>query len=417
MSHRMRVFVVLVLAIPLLAPVTVAQKPPAPAPAPPPPASAPSTHPANSPPLGSDLSQPAGDLVMYIRGRVATDDGTPVPFDVSVQRVCNNTVSQQLYASPQGDFSMQLGSRADSYLDASGDSTSLSGVPGKDSDAGISRRELRNCELRASTSGFRDGIVSLMDLDPFGTNIDVGVIVVHRGTKIDGMTLSATPYKAPKDARRAYEKGLDAERKGKLANARRYFETAVQMYPKFTNAWFQLGAVSERENRKDAARTAYTQATSLDTKFLPPYLALASMAYEAENWTDVLAFTGHILDLDPLNHAVVTGYIVDLDPLNCAEAYFYNAVANYKLNKIEDAEKSALKAEHYVDLRTRFPQLYLLLAEIFARKNDYPTAISELQTYLEIAPHAKNADQVREQLAKLEKLNDSVSTGEKPDRR
>jgi tetratricopeptide (TPR) repeat protein len=104
---------------------------------------------------------------------------------------------------------------------------------------------------------------------------------------------------------------------------------------------------------------------------------------------------------------------VDLDPLNYADAYFYNAVANYKLNKIEDAEKSGLKAEHI--LLTRFPQLHLLLAEIFARKNDYTTAISEIQTYLELAPHAKNADQVRAQLAKLEKLTDSVSTSEKPD--
>jgi hypothetical protein len=351
---------------------------------------------------------------MFLRGRVATDDGTPVPFDVLVERVCNNRVRQQLYASSQGDFSMQLGSRADSFLDASGESTLQSGVAGKDSDMGIPRRELTNCELRASASGFHDGVISLMELDTFGSNIDVGVIVVHRATKIEGMTLSATPYKAPKDARRAYEKGLDADRNGKIAIARKYFETAVEIYPNFTNAWFQLGTVLQKENQKDAARKAYTQATTIDNKFLPPYLSLASMAYEAENWTEVLNFTRHILDLDPLNHAAVTGFIVDLDPLNCADAYFYNAFANYKLNKIEDAEKSGLKAEHLAPL-TRFAQLHLLLAEIFARKNDYATAISEIQTYLELAPHAKNADQVKAQLAKLEKLNDSVSTIEKPD--
>ena len=416
MSHRMRVFVVLVLAIPLLAPVTLAQKPPAPAPAPPPPSSTPSTHPANSPSLGSDPIQPAGDLVMYLRGRVATDDGSPVPFDVSVERVCDNRVRQQLHASPHGDFSMQLGARTDSYLDASGDSASLSGVTARDSDMGISRHELKNCEIRASTSGFHDGVISLVDLDPFGSSIDVGVIVVHRGTKVQGMTLSATPYKAPKDARRAYEKGLEAQRSAKFASAHKYFETAVTIYPRFTNAWYQLGAVLQKEKQTDAARAAYTHATALDTRFLPPYLALATMAFEEENWTDVLAFTGHILDLDPLNHAAVTGYIVDLDPLNCAEAYFYNAVANFKLNKFEEAEKSGLKAEHHVDLRTRFPQLHLLLAEIFARKNDYAIAISELQSYLELAPHANNVDQVRAELAKLEKLNDSVPTGEKPDR-
>jgi hypothetical protein len=412
MSHRMRIFVVLALAMPLLVPVTVAQKPPAPAPPPPP--STPPSRPANSPPPSSEPSQPTGDLVMFLRGRVATDDGTPVPYDVLVERVCNARVRQQVYATSRGDFSMELGSRADSFLDASGDPTSQSGVAGKDPVMGISRRELWNCELRASTSGFHDGVISLVELDVFGSNIDVGAIVVQRASKIEGMTLSATPYKAPRDARRAYEKGLEAERNGRLADARQYFEKAVEIYPKYANAWFQLGAVLQNLAQKESARTAYTHATTIDSKFLPPYLSLASMAYEAEDWTQVLNLTNHVLDLDPLNYANVTGYILDLDPLDYAEAYFYNSAANYKLNKIEDAEKSGLKAER-LDVRPRFPQLHLLLAEIFARKNNYATAISETKIYLELAPHAKDADQVREQLAKLEKLNGSVSTSEKPD--
>ncbi len=270
---------------------------------------------------------------------------------------------------------------------------------------GISRRELRNCELRASTSGFRDGTINLLDLDTFGS-VDVGVVFVQRATKIKGLTLSATPYQAPKEARRAYDKGLDAERNGKLADSRRYFEQAVELYPRYVNAWFQLGTILQKEKQQDAARTAYTHATTIDTKFLPPYLSLASMAFEAQNWTEVLNFTGHILELDPLNYADVTGYILDLDPLNYGEAYFYNAVANYNLNKIEAAEKSALKAER-VGLRAHFPQLHLLLAEIFARKNNFTSAISEMQTYLELAPHAKNADQAREQLAKWEKVDAS----------
>jgi len=46
---------------------------------------------------------------MFLRGRVATDDGTPVPHDALVERVCNATVRQQVYASAHGDFSMELG--------------------------------------------------------------------------------------------------------------------------------------------------------------------------------------------------------------------------------------------------------------------------------------------------------------------
>jgi hypothetical protein len=352
---------------------------------------------------------------MFLRGRVATDDGTPVPHDALVERVCNARVRQQVYATSRGDFSMELGSMTDPYLDASGDRSPQYGQASRVPGTGIPRIELTNCELRATVSGFHSDVISLVDLTPVSSSMDVGAIVVHRAAKIKGMTLSAVPYKAPRDARRAYEKGLEAERNGRLADARQYFEKAVEIYPKYANAWFQLGAVLQNLAQKESARAAYTHATAIDSKFLPPYLSLASLAYEAEDWPQVLDLTNHVLDPDPLKYANVTGYILDLDPLDYAEAYFYNSAANYKLNKIEDAEKSALKAER-LDVRPRFPQLHLLLAEILARKNNYATAISEIQTYLELAPHAKDADQVRERLAKLEKLNGSVSTGEKPDK-
>lgn len=408
MSHCMRIFVVLALAMGLLVPVALTQKPPVPP-------STPPNRPAAPPPPGSQPVQPREDLVMFLQGRVATDDGTPVPHDAVVERVCNNKVLQQVYASSHGDFSMQLGSRADSFLDASGDPPSQSGA-NKDSMMGIPRRELANCELRAMVSGFHPSAISLMGLTPDSSGMEVGAIVVHRAIKTKGMTLSAAPYKAPNDARRAYEKGLEAERKSRLAEARQYFEKAVEIYPKFANAWFHLGAVLQNLAQKESARTAYTHATTIDSKFLPPYLSLASMAYEAEDWTQVLELTDHILDLDPFKYANVPGYIVDLDSQDYAEAYFYNSFANYKLNKIEDAEKSGLRAER-LDLRPRFPQLHLLLAKIFARRKNYATAILETKIYLELAPHSKNEDQVREWLAKLEKLNGPVSGSEKTDQK
>ena len=412
MNPRIRIFVGMALAMGLLAPVAFAQKPPAPAPAPPP-SAPPSTQPgrtATSPPLNMPPAQPSDTFVMFLSGHVATDDGTPVPHDVMVERVCNARVRQQVYASSHGDFSMELGGMTDSYVDASGDGSPQYDRASNRPGMGIPRRELTNCELRATGPGFRSNVINLVELTPVSTNIDVGAIVVHRTTKIKGMTLSAAPYQAPKDARRAYENGLEAERKGRLADARQYFEKAVAIYPKYTSAWFQLGGVLQKQAQKESARTAYTRATTIDSKFLPPYLSLASMAFEAEDWTQLLNLTNHVLELDPLKYGDITGYILDLDPLDYAEAYFYNSAANYNLNKFQDAEKSGLKAER-LDVRPRFPQLHLLLAEIFARKNDYATAIAETKIYLEIVPHAKNADQVREQLAKLEKL----SSGEKAD--
>jgi tetratricopeptide (TPR) repeat protein len=351
---------------------------------------------------------------MYLRGHVATDDGTPMPHDVMVERVCNARVRQQVYASFGGDFSMDLGTMTETYVDATGDGAALRNHSNNSPGGGIPRRELSNCELRATIAGFRSEIVSLVDLTPASSSVDVGSIVVHRTVKVKGMTTSAAYYLAPKEARRAYDKGLDAEKKGRFADARQDFSKAVEIYPKFTSAWFRLGFVSQKLEQTESARTAYTRATEIDGKFLPPYMSLASMAFDAQDWTQVLNLTNHVLDLDPLKYAKVSGYILDLDPLDFAQAYFYNSAANFMLGKIEDAERSGLKAER-LDVRPRFPQLHLLLAEIFARKSDYTTAIIETKIYLDMLPHAKDADQVREQLAKLEKLNSVGAAGEKAD--
>jgi tetratricopeptide (TPR) repeat protein len=409
MSQRARIFIELALAMALLAPVALAQKPPPPKP---PPSGPPTTNPGQpttANPSNTTLGQPiAGELVMFLHGRVATDDGTAVPRDVVVERVCNARVLQQVYAAPGGDFSMQLGSMNDSYVDATADPAARIGQLNNPAGTGIPRQQLINCELRASVSGFTSKVVDLVDISPGSSDVDVGGIVVHRTEKIKGATLSAAPYQAPKDARKAYENGIDAERKGRLPEARQYFEKAVQIYPKYTSAWFRLGGVLRNLAQTEPARDAFSHATAIDSKFLPPYLSLAAMAFEAQEWTQVLNLTNHVMDLDPLRYADVKGYIVDLDPVDYAEAYFYNAAANYRLNRIEEAEKSGLRAER-LDTRPRFPQLHLLLAEIFARKNNYAQAISETKIYLELMPHAKNADQVRQQLAELEKLNGPAS--------
>lgn len=417
MNYQKRIFVVAAFGVALTVPLALAQKPPAPSPSPrPTPApqpSAPTNIPSDVPFPNPDSTQPYVDRVILIRGRIATNDGTLIPHDALVERVCNNKVKQQAHVSTHGEFSMELGSNSDLVVDASGEGTSRIAQTGNNGMIGIPRRALMNCEVRASVAGFRSGSIDLVGLTSSET-IDVGTIVVHRTGKPKELTLSATIYKAPPNARKAFEKGLDAERKDQLAIAIKYFEQAVEIYPRFTNAWFALGTVLKRQDQVEAARKAYLQATSIDSKFLPPYFSLASMAYKENNWTEVLILTGHILDLDPMNH--VSGYILDLDPMDYAEAYFYNAAAAFNINRFEDAEKSALKAER-LDLRSRFPQLHLLLARIFARKNNYATAISEIQAYLGLAPGAGDAALVRKWMAELQERQALEVASEKPDQK
>lgn len=346
--------------------------------------------------------------MLYVMGQVATDDGSSLPNNVMVERVCNARVRQQVYADPQGGFSMQLGSLIDSTLDATADGSSQPLMPNKNSESGISRHELANCELRASAAGFESPTINLVDVDSAKT-LQVGTIRVHRRAKVEGATLNAAAYRgAPKEAIAAYEKGAQAETKGNLAGAQKHFEKAVEIHPTYAYAWFQLGRILQRENLKEGARSAYKRAIAIDGKFLSPHLALASLAFQEANWNEVLSFTGPILAYDPFKN--MAGYTMELDPFNYGETYYYNAVANYQLNKFDEAERSARKAEQ---LLARSPRLHLLLGEIFARKKNYDSAISELKIYLELVPHAKNADEVRERLVQLERQRDaSPSAGE-----
>jgi tetratricopeptide (TPR) repeat protein len=344
---------------------------------------------------------------MFLRGRVASSDGGPLPMDALVERVCNGRVRQQVYVSPGGDFSMSMNPQGEPIVDASGDESanwpSQQNTVNRDLNMGVPRRELSECELRASAAGFHSESVNLVSQFPTSGTIDVGALMVSRAVATKGGTLSATPYQAPPNARKAYEKGIAAEKKGKTGEAQKQFEKAVEVYPRYASAWYQLGTILQKENQKDVARDAYAKAVAADPRYLAPYRSLASMAFAEKDWTEVLRLTDYILDRDPVYHTTSKEYVLDLDEANPAEIYFYNAIANFKLNKIEEAEKSALKAEH-VDLPTRYPQLHLLVAELSTRKKDYGVAIAELQTYLQLAPHAENAEKVRQQLAKLEQL-------------
>src|SRR5262249_55409467 len=161
-------------------------------------------------------------------------------------------------------------------------------------------------------AGFRSNAISLVGLTPSGSTIDVGSIVLRRTAPVTGMTLSAAPFQAPPKAVKAYEKGLKAAKNSKLAEAQQYFEKALEIYPKYASEWFKWGEILKKQTQKDSAREAYTQAATLDAKFLPPYLSLAAMAFEAGDWNEVLRLTGHIADHDPFSSTVAKEYLLDL---------------------------------------------------------------------------------------------------------
>jgi len=218
--------------------------------------------------------------------------------------------------------------------------------------------------------------------------VNVGTIVLERMEKAQGATVSATSLNAPKDAKKTFDKGHRAVENNKLSEAQQNLEKAVQLYPRYAAAWQDLGWVYAQQNQLDKARNAFTQAQAADGMFVPAYVGLSSVAVRESKWAEAADFSARATQLDGVDFPA---------------AFFYNSLANYRLGNMEQAEKSGRKAETLGAQRS-FPLMSLLLGVMLANRQEYAEAAEHFRAYLKAAPTAPNAEQVRQQLAEVEKL-------------
>jgi tetratricopeptide (TPR) repeat protein len=336
----------------------------------------------------SPTVSPGPGRPIFLSGRVMLEDGTAPPGHVTIERVCGATIRVEANADLKGYFSFQLGAaNTDVFPDASVGG-GLRGEPGEPTgprSGGITERDLTNCELRARLAGYESQSIQLgtrRTLD----NPDVGTILMRPLGQSPGTTISATTLAAPKDARKAYEKGLDLVKKKKLPEAQADFEKAVGLYPRYAIAWSELGRIQAEHGQLEAARNSFNQSISSDPKFVVPYVEIAALEYRARRWQEL---------------ADTSEKAVALDPFHYPQTIFLNAVANYNLHNIDRAEESARRAQK-LDINHQIPQISHVLGVILAERRNYAAAAAEMRDYLKFAPEASDAAEVRSQIEQLE---------------
>src|ERR1035438_534997 len=334
---------------------------------------------------------------IFLTGRVMLEDGTPPPGLVTIETVCNRSVHGEGYTDSRGYFSIELGAHNGVIQDASETdsrgrwNTSMTGTSATTGPLGSSQsseRKYMGCDLQAKLGGYRSQTVALAGRRPMD-DPNVGTILLHRnGPAEEGQTISAVSLAAPKDATKAYDKGLDAIRKKKFDDARKSFEKAVEAYPKYATAWYELGMLQAGQGKMDMARSYFDKALECDPKFVQPYMEISILELQASRWRSL---------------ADVTDRLVKLDPFAYPQAFFFNSVANFNLQNFAAAEKSALAAER-LDTRHAIPKVSHILGLILALRKDYAGAAERFKTYLQFAPEAEDAPKVRSQLAEVEKI-------------
>jgi tetratricopeptide (TPR) repeat protein len=348
---------------------------------------------------------------IYVSGRVLLEDGTPPPEIAVIETVCNGNAHGEGYTDGKGYFAFELGSRNNAMIQDASEFGSLGGrndpasgisMPGSSSPLSSSplgtsstnlERKYMGCDLQAKLSGYRSQTVSLAGRRPMD-DPNVGTILLHRnGPAEEGKTVSMVSLQAPKDAKKAYDKGMEAVKKSKYDDAQKNFEKAVEAYPNYSTAWFELGMLQAGQDKMDMARVYFQKSIDCDPKFVRPYLQLAVIALQASKWQEL---------------AAVTDKTVKLDPFDYPQAWFFNSVANFNMQRFDAAEKSALEAER-LDTRHQFPKNSHVLGIVLALKKDYAGAAERFKTYLKYAPTADDAAKVRQQLAEVEKITAAAS--------
>jgi Flp pilus assembly protein TadD len=335
--------------------------------------------------------------VVLITGRVVTEEGTPPPDIVSIERQCGGSERREGYTDSNGYFSLQLGSNMSGVMqDASvgggllepmGMEQQTAMGPAMGPDPGVTQNELMSCELKASLSGYQSTRIPLFSARLRSAN-NVGVLVIYRLDRSKATTVSATSLKAPKDARKAYEKARKLLQKNKTEDARKELQKALDLYPDYAEAWFGMGMTHERSHQVDEARRCYNKALELDSRFILPYIHLAYLAVQENDWKTVLALTDRALALNPFEYPAV---------------HFFNAVANYNLQNFEAAERSSKKAD-MLDAGESFPRNHLLLSRLLSQRGDYQGAAEELKEYIQVQPKSDDLPEVKAELGRLESL-------------
>ena len=312
---------------------------------------------------------------MYFTGKVVVEGGA-LPWDpIPVIVDCNGVTKYTTQTDPKGNFSIENGGRIKSTSEL---------VPQVGNVKPVTAAQFVGCQIKASLAGFKSSSLTITNGN-LTDNPDMGTITLQLDEHAPGYGVSPTTAEAPKDALKKFDKA-SSEASKNPDGAQRDLEKAVQLDPKFAEAWYELGKLQQKTKPQDAL-ASFQKAVAADPQFAPPYEPIAELAATQKKWQEVADAADHYLKLDPAGSPQI---------------WYYSAVGNFNIGNRDVAEASARKSLA-MDPQHVAPNTEQLLAVILASEGAYAEALDHLRNCLTYTPAGPNADLMKQQIAQLEK--------------
>src|SRR5258707_1439927 len=303
-------------------------------------------------------------------GQVRVEGESLLWEPVLVSITCHEKVVNTARTDPKGNFAF----------------TTVRGVVTAQADV---QREMKmyyeGCKVEASLTGFRSDALTITERN-LREDPQLGTIWLHLNDRWTGTTLSTTSGVVPKKSEKLFEDAHASMLEQNPARAHTDLEKAVRLYPEFAEAWFQLGKL-QMSSSPQSAQESFSKAVAADPRFILPYEELAQLAAQGEKWSEVLANTSRVLQLDPSGTRRI---------------WYFDALANYQGGKLDAAKAGALKSLA-LDPGHQIPNTEQLLAVILARQGDYEGALQHLRNCLTYVTTGPNAAFLKQQISQLER--------------
>ena len=319
-----------------------------------------------------------------LQGRVVTPDGNQPTNPVKVTLTFNGRRLYETFSDLSGRFSFTGLNRGRYQITAEGDGQSFD-----------------------TTSVYAD--VSAFGSAPQLFTQDVQLRPLPGKPLQRAGVVNSFSQDVPKRAREALERATELTGKGQAEAAIVKIQEAINAFPEYFEAHFQLGNQFMKAGRFAEAISQLDRARQINPNDDRVYQSFGLVLMQQKNYAVAVAVFSEAARLNPVNplNAVMRATALIHQAYAIASSSSDTAAAD-KQYILSRAEISLTQASNLSDKKVKAD--HLTLAMFYEMKEDYTRAAKELESYLQENPNAKNADSLKTIIKRLRSSSDKKAS-------